>query len=307
MDRRTFLAGIAGSALFALRARAQEAAQTRIVLLGTGGGPSPKRRRSAPANAVVVGDRVYVVDCGDGVSRQLALARLPLEKIRAVFLTHQHSDHNADYGNLLLFAWIEGLAQPVDAYGPPPLSRMTRLFMEMIQADVSTRMKDEGRIAFEPLVRAHEITGGGEIFRDDRVVVRATLNSHPPVEPSFAYRFDTPDRSVVFSGDTTYSENIVKLARGAEVLVHEIIFPPAVDTIVRRFPLASRLREHLLDSHTTPEQLGRVAAGAGVKTLVLSHFVPGGDQPPISDEEWTAPIRRHFNGRIVVGRDLMEV
>lgn len=291
----------------AARAFAQTPPKTRVVLLGTGGGPSPKRARSAPANAVVVGDTVYIVDCGDGVSRQLAMARLPLRRIRAVFITHQHSDHNADYGNLLLFSWVEGLDQPIDTFGPPPLARMTSLFLEMNDLDIRTRMKDEGRLPIAPLVRPHEIANDGLVFKDANVSVRAALNHHPPLDPSFAYRFDTADRSVVFSGDTGYSENVVRLAADADVLVHEVIYLPAVDGLVKRFPLATRLREHLVDSHTSPEQLGRIAAAAGVKTLVLSHFVPGGDEPAISDEMWIGPIRRRFGGRIIVGSDLLEI
>lgn len=308
MNRRTFLATtIGGAVATALGTRAQVQSQSRIVLLGTGGGPSPKRGRSAPANAVVVGDAIYVIDCGDGVSRQLALAKLPLASLRAVFITHQHSDHNADYGNLLMFSWIEGRLTPIDTVGPPPLEKMTRLFLEMNAVDIRTRMKDEGRVALEPLIRPRDVHVGGVVYKDDRVTVTAALNSHPPMDPSFAYRFDLPERSVVFSGDTTYSENVVRLATNADVLVHEVIYTPAVDEMIKRFPNAKRLREHLMDSHTTPEQLGRVAAEARVKTLVLSHLVPGGDHPPVTEEMWVAPIRQRFSGRIVVGADLMEL
>jgi ribonuclease BN (tRNA processing enzyme) len=308
MDRRTFLAtSLAGAFAAVAVPLAQGAPKTRVVLLGTSGGPSPKRPRSAPANAVVVGDAVYIVDCGDGVSRQIALARLPFNRIRAVFITHQHSDHNADYGNLLLFAWVEGLSQPVETFGPPPLERMTRLFLEMNELDIRTRIKDEGRPPIAPLIRAHDLTEAGIVFKDTNVAVRAALNHHPPMDPSFAYRFDSADRSIVFSGDTGYSESVARLAADADVLVHEVIYPPAVEGIARRFPGATRLREHLIDSHTTPEQLGRLASEARVKTLVLSHLVPGGDEQPISDEMWTAPIRRHFGGKIIVGTDLMEI
>jgi ribonuclease BN (tRNA processing enzyme) len=145
------------------------------------------------------------------------------------------------------------------------------------------------------------------VFKDAHVGVRAALNHHPPMDPSFAFRFDTADRSVVFSGDTSYSEQVVRLAADADVLVHEVIYLPAVEGIVRRFPRATRLREHLVDSHTSPDQLGRVAAEARVKTLVLSHYVPGGDEPAITPEMWMEPIRRHFQGKIVLGADLMEL
>jgi ribonuclease BN (tRNA processing enzyme) len=278
---------------------------TRLILLGTGGGPTPKRRRSAPAQAIVVGDRSYIVDCGDGVGRQLALAGIPLPSIRTVFITHQHSDHNADYGNLLMFAWIAGLTAPIDTYGPPPLAKITRLFLEMNEYDLEIRQKDEGRPPLAPSIRVHEADRDGVLVDDGRVKVTAALNVHPPVAPSFAYRFDTADRSIVISGDTNVSPNLIRLAAGADVLVHEVMHIPSISAILERDPDAKRLREHLLASHTTVEDVGRVAAAAKVKTLVLSHFVPGDIELP--DNEWTAGARAHFGGRVVVGADLMEI
>jgi ribonuclease BN (tRNA processing enzyme) len=143
------------------------------------------------------------------------------------------------------------------------------------------------------------------VFDDGRVRVTAALNRHPPVTPSFAYRFDTPDRSIVFSGDTNVSENVIRLAQGADVLVHEVMYAPAIERLLAGDPDASRLREHLIASHSTPDDVGRVAAQANVKTLVLSHFVPGDAELP--DDAWTAGARQHFKGRIIVGSDLMEI
>jgi ribonuclease BN (tRNA processing enzyme) len=126
------------------------------------------------------------------------------------------------------------------------------------------------------------------------------------IATALAYRFDAPDRSIVISGDTTRSASLVKLAAGADVLVHEALYPAAVDRLVARVPNAATLRRHLLASHTTAEECGRVAAEAGVKTLVLSHFVPA-DDPLVTEQMWADAARRHFGGRIVVGRDLMEI
>lgn len=303
-SRRAFIAGavLAGGCA---AARAQAPA-SRLILLGTGGGPTPKANRSAPAQAIIVNGACYVIDCGDGVARQLVQAGVALNTIRGVFITHHHSDHNADYGNLLLLAWAGNLAQRVDTYGPPPIAAMTRQFLELNDYDIRTRMADEGRPSLEALIAAEEITADGLVMRDANVTVTAALVDHPPVHPAFAYRFDCPDRSIVISGDTRPSANLVRLARGADVLVHEVMHLPAIDRLVTAESNARTLREHLLASHTTTEQVGRVAAEAGVRTLVLSHFVPGG-LPAIPDEVWREAVRPFFSGNLIVGRDLLEI
>jgi ribonuclease BN (tRNA processing enzyme) len=305
-SRRDFFAvGSSWLAWAALGAGQEPPRRTRLVLLGTAGGPTPKASSAAPAQAIVVGDRIYLVDCGDGVARQFALANLPFRQLRAVFITHQHSDHNAGYGPLFLLGWTAGLSSPVEVYGPPPLVEMTERLLQAYRYDLELRIADEGRPPLVSLVRPREITAGGEIFRDDRVRVTAALNDHPPIRHSFAYRFDTADRSIVISGDTRYSDNVVKLARGADVLVHEVLWrdywerPDA--------PQSSAVVRHILASHTDAPDVGRVAAAAGVRTLVLSHYVPTEGRGAPSDDEWLAAVRRHFTGTVILGRDLMEI
>jgi ribonuclease BN (tRNA processing enzyme) len=281
-------------------------ARTRLILLGTGGGPTPKKNRSAPAQVIVVDGHAYVVDCGNGVGRQLAMAQVKFSSITGVFITHHHSDHNADYGNLLLLAWESDLDHRVDTWGPPPLVKMTQTYLELNDYDIKIRMADEGRVPLAPLIVPHEITTGGEVMRDERVRVTATLVHHPPVEPAFAYRFDTADRSIVISGDTSPSENLVALAKGADVLVHEVMHMPSLEKLIASEPNAVRLKEHLLAAHTSCEDVGKIATQAGVKTLVLSHFVPGG-YPYLEDSVWLDAVRPYFSGEIIVGRDLLEI
>jgi ribonuclease BN (tRNA processing enzyme) len=307
ISRRTFLAAGSSCLGYAALARAAGATQTRtrLVLLGTAGGPTPKARSSAPAQAIVVGDRIYLVDCGDGVARQLALAKLPVRDLRGIFITHQHSDHNAGYGPLFLLGWAANMTQPVEVYGPPPLVDMTARLLDAYRFDIELRMADEGRPALAPLIRPHEITAGGEVFKDDRVRVSASLNEHPPIRHSFAFRFDTADRSIVFSGDTRYSENVVQLARGADVLVHEVVSKAYWER--PDAPQPPEVIRHILASHTDAPDVGRVAAAAGVRTLVLTHFVPTEGAGSPSEEEWIAGVRRHFKGTVIAGRDLMEI
>jgi ribonuclease BN (tRNA processing enzyme) len=322
LGRRAFLAGAIGSAAAAAWPRsaalepraaplepgaaAAQPSSTRLILLGTGGGPRPKRAVSAPAQVVLVNDVPYVIDCGDGVARQLVSAGVPLPGLRHVFVTHHHSDHNADYGALILLAWASGLRTRLDCWGPPPLAEMTRLFFQMNAFDIETRIADEGRVPLMPLVHAHDLSAGGLVLQDENVRVSAALVDHPPVVPAFAYRFDAADRSIVISGDTARSENLIRLALGADVLVHEALWVPAVDRLVAQVPNASTLKEHIIASHTSAEDCGRVAEAAGVRTLVLSHLVPS-DDPSVTDQMWIDAARAHFRGNVIVAKDLMEI
>ena len=308
MDRRAFLAaatGMLGGIRLPLQGERQ-GPRTRLILLGTGGGPRPRKSSSAAAQVVLANDMAYVVDCGDGVARQLATASVPLTNLRHIFITHQHSDHNADYGNLIWLSWAAGLHTRVDTWGPPPLDEMTRLFFKMNAYDINTRIADEGRSPLVPLVHVHELSQGGPVMRDENVKVTAALVHHPIVVPSFAYRFDAADRSLVISGDTAPSDNLITLAQGADVLVHEAMYLPAVDRLVARVPSAGMLKKHLIASHTSAEDAGRVAQAAGVKTLVLSHLVPA-DDPAVTDEMWIDAARVHFRGRVILGKDLLEI
>jgi len=308
LSRRAFL-GSSVAVAATLRAAAQRRGpqpRTRLILLGTGGGPRPRKESSAAAQVIISNGAAYVVDCGDGVARQLAIASVPLTTLRHVFLTHQHSDHNADYGNLLWLAWASGLSTRVDTWGPPPLEQMTKLFLQMNAYDIETRIANEGRVPLAPLVHVHELRAGGEVMHDDNVRVTAAVVDHPPVTPSFGYRFDAADRSIVISGDTTPSENLIKLAKGASVLVHSVLYVPAVDRLVARVPNAGTLKASIIAHQTSAEDAGRVAEAAGVKTLVLSHLVPA-DDPNVTERMWIDAARTHFSGTVIVGRDLLEV
>jgi ribonuclease BN (tRNA processing enzyme) len=247
-----------------------------------------------------------VVDCGDGVARQLVRAGVALTSLRHVLITHHHSDHNADYGNLLWLAWAAGLRSRVDTWGPPPLEKMTRLFFEMNAYDIDTRIADEGRVPLVPLVHVHELRQGGVVLDEDGMRITAALVKHPPVSPAFGYRFDASERSIVVSGDTAPSDPLIELARGADVLIHEAYDPSAVDRLVAQVPNASSLERSIVSHHTTAEQAGRIASAAGVKLLVLSHLVPS-DDPAVTDASWIDAARKHFGGPIVVGKDLLEI
>lgn len=302
MWTRRMLLGAGGAALLAPSlARAQPPRRSRLILLGTKGGPTPSRFRAPASNLLVVDGEPYVIDAPDGVASRLVQAGVDLARLRNVFITHNHSDHNAGLGALLILTWGAGLQTPVDIYGPAPLERLVAAHLAANAYDIEVRMDEEGRPPLVPLVHTHEITGG-PVMATDKVRVRCARADHYHVV-DYAYRFDTPDRSFVFSGDTRPSEALIELARGADVLVHEAMLPSALGAITDGN--APRLMDHLLRSHTTTEELGRVAQAAGVGTVVLSHLVPA--LPTITDDMWSEGVRRHYLGRIIVGRDMMEI
>jgi ribonuclease BN (tRNA processing enzyme) len=309
IDRRNALKlAVGGAAALAAPAALAQAPKprTRIVFLGTKGGPRVGIGASNPANVVVVNDTPFVVDCGMGVSRQFVNAGMPIPSIKYIFITHHHSDHNLEYGNLFYNAWAAGLSTPIHSFGPNGIEAMTTAFWELNKFDVETRIEDEGRPDPRKLLIAKDISDDGVVLKTSDVTVTAFRTPHPPIVDNFAYKFETPDGTIVFSSDTAYNPKLAEFAKGADVLVHECMYLPAVDRLVARTKNGATLKKHLLESHTTTEDLGRVAAAAGVKVLAMSHFVPG-DDPLVTDDNWTEDVKKNFSGRIVVAKDLMEL
>jgi len=187
------------------------------------------------------------------------------------------------------------------------LEKMTQDYLAYMDWDIQLRIRDEHRVPFAPLIRAHNIAAEGVIYTDDNIKVTAVEVPHGAAKPAYAYRFDSKDRSIVFSGDTSKSEALIKLAKGADVLVHEVLIPQGVDAAVKISDAGNlELKRHIIEAHTTMEQVGEVAAAAGVKKLVLTHFV--GATPPYDKPElWLAAIRKNYQGEVVSGEDLLEV
>jgi ribonuclease BN (tRNA processing enzyme) len=287
---------------------ARQAMGTRLVLLGTKGGPrvgAPGTARN-PSTLIVVNGVPYIVDCGYGTSSGLVGAGVPLNTVRHVFITHHHSDHMLELGPTVYNGWVTGLRSRVDVHGPPGTAKMLADFLAYMRLDLETRIADEGRPDLRQLVFTHEFERAGVILQNEDVKVSAARVRHPPIEQAYAYRFETKDFAIVISGDTAYAPELAEFAKGADVLVHEVMHPAGLERLLKRVPNAAALRQHLIASHTVPEDVGKVAAAAGVKTLVLNHFVPG-DDPSISDEAWTEGVKKHYAGRIIVGKDLMDV
>jgi ribonuclease BN (tRNA processing enzyme) len=293
------------------RARAQSQAnsearpRTRIVFLGTKGGPRVETGRSNPANLIEINGTRIVLDCGMGVSHQLAEAKVPLTSLKYILISHHHSDHNLEYGNLVYNAWVAGLSTPIHSFGPKGLQDMTRIFWELNKFDVETRIADEGRPDPRPLLIAKDIDADGEVLKSDDFTITAFRTPHPPITDNFAYKFTTGDGVIVFSSDTEYNPKLAEFARGADVLVHEALYAPFVDKIVALIKNGATLGKHLRASHTTAQDVGRIATAAGVKLLVLSHLVPG--DIAVTDDQWIAAVRETYSGKVIVAKDLMEV
>jgi ribonuclease BN (tRNA processing enzyme) len=311
ITRRSFLA--ASTALAAgladkpaAVAQQRNLGSNRLVLLGTRGGPRVTGFRPTPsANLIVWNNVPYVVDTGYGVTVKLVEAKFPLPALRYTFITHHHSDHNAEFGLLVYNAWATGLNTDVDAFGPAGMKQLAQGFWDAYKFDIETRMEDEGRPDLRKLVTAHEYTEGPVMAAGDAKVT-ALRNLHPPIKESFALKFEFPGKTIVFSGDTAYFPPLAAFAKGADILVHEVMYAPALQELVRRNPNASTLMAHLKASHTLTDDVGRIATDAGVKTLVLSHFVPA-DATGMTPDKWADAVRPTFKGDLVVAHDLMEI
>lgn len=274
-----------------------------LVVLGSGGGPQPSAERGSPSVAIVHDGDLYVVDCGNGVATQVVAAGLALKDLRGVFITHHHNDHNADYGNLVALAWTAGLVHTVATFGPKPLTEMTDEYVQLNRVDTSHR-EGLGRPALRDRFIPTEVTQDGVVWQRGDLTVTAAAVAHPPLD-AYAFRFDTPQGSIVVSGDTAPCEELVSLARGADVLVHEAYSPDDLHLLTDNTNASlDRLLGHFRGAHTTAEDAGRIAAEAGVRTLVLWHLIP---RAGVSDESWQEQAARHFDGTIVAPHDLQRV
>ncbi|MGH9791818.1 MAG: MBL fold metallo-hydrolase [Candidatus Acidiferrales bacterium] len=268
--------------------------RTRVILLGTGT-PNADPERHGTSTAIVVDDAVYIVDFGPGVVRRAAAAKLPMPKLTRAFVTHLHSDHTAGYADLIFTPWVLDRTEPLEVYGPPGLRKMTEHIAAAYAEDIDVRIN-----GLEPAnttghkVNPHEITPG-VIYKDDKVTVKAFAVPHGSWKHAYGYRFETPDRVIVISGDTTASDAVAENARGADVLLHEVICGAG---LAQRSP---DWKAYHSAFHTTAPDLGRIAARAQPKLLVLHHVLLSGcTEQHLLDEIRAAG----FTGRTVIGNDL---
>ena len=294
--------------------------RTKVVLLGTGT-PAPDPDRSGPATAIVVDDSAYLVDFGPGVVRRAKAAVLDrnmtaLEpaNLKVAFVTHLHSDHTTGYPDLILTGWTAGRHTPLEVYGPVGLQSMSDHILQAYRIDIQTRTKPGGDQRGNPegwKVNAHEIKPG-VIYKDAKVTVTAFPTQH--AMESYGYRFDTPDRSVVISGDTSPTQETIKACHGCDVLIHEA---RAMEMFNK---LPAERRSFGAKNHTTSEQLAALAAQAKPGLLIVYHawisrrpdIAPSASQPVVltTGEVHSSPdvlqkeIGSRYSGHFVIGKDL---
>ena len=274
----------------------------RLVLLGTKGGPAIRKGGPSPtAHLLVIGGHPYVIDCGLGVTRGLVEAGIALPELRSIIITHLHSDHVLELGPLIHTAWTAGLKEKIIVHGPAGTGAVWQGFLASLSYDIAIRIADEGRPDLAAMVEVREYADG-DVFTDERVKVAALRVPHPPVTDCFALRFEYGAGAVVFSADTTHFPPLAAFAQGADILVHEAIYGPGVDRLVARVGNGARLKQHLLASHTLAEDVGRIAAAAGIGLLALNHLVPA-DDPLVTEQHWVEAVRTHYAGPLVIGHD----
>jgi ribonuclease Z len=294
-------------AFTAVTAFAQQPA-TRVVLLGTGN-PAADPDRSGPATAVVVNGTPYLVDFGPGVVRRAKAAALErsipaLEPVnlRVAFVTHLHSDHTVGYPDLIFSPWVLGRRVPIDVYGPTGTKAMTSHILEAYSVDIETRTNEDGNQHDFPdghKANAHDIRAG-VVYKDKNVTVTAFPTQH--AMESFGYRFDTADRSIVISGDTSPTQATIDACNGCDVLIHEV---NTLETLSKR---DARFQAFAAKYHTSTVQLAELAKKAKPRLLVLYHhsiqFRPGVALSASTPDALYREIAQHYSGQFVIGRDL---
>jgi len=299
MHRIRFLAVLAALVSYAALGQTKS---TQVVLLGTGT-PRPDPKRSGPATAIVVNGTPYLMDAGPGIVRRATAAydngvkALAVANLLTLFITHLHSDHTVGYPDLIFTTWVQGRRRPIKAYGPPGIEAMTKYIMLAWQVDIDVRIKGlEQRDPNGLTVEAHDVKPG-MIYEDSNVKVTAFPVAHGELQ-AYGYKFQTPDRTVVISGDTSPSADLIRNCQKCDVLIHEAFsddYKPA--DMPNWLPYRSKY-------HTTTTQLAEIANKTQPGLLIVYHRGIGPPSHEISDEQYLAEIRRTYRGNVVIGQDL---
>ena len=293
---------------------------TVLITLGTGGGPLPRPGRAQSSNLLVVNDTPYLIDAGDGAVRRIARAGYDFRRVGKIFITHPHSDHTNGLATLLNAQWEYARREPTDVYGYG-VEALVKGAIAYLTPNAEVRWSEGKRIKLADVYRGHDVEPG-TVYQDANVRVTAVENTHfnfPPDDPargkyrSYSYRFQTPDRVIVFTGDTGPSEALTQLAKGADLLVTEVNVTEEVIELQKRngswqakTPMEQEAWiRHMNEEHITPEQVGKMAAAAGVKLVVLTHFTPTVNRND-NYQRFVAATQKSYSGSVVLAKDLMQ-
>jgi len=297
-----------------------EGKKSRFITLGTAAGPSLGRHRAQSSNLLTVNGQHYVIDAGDGVARRLARAGVDVRDIGTIFITHHHDDHTSGLGTLLAMSWDRQRTKPINVYGPTRTQDLVRAAVQYYGISAEIRIADGGRtVPLDRVFFGHDV-GTGVIYEDTNIKVTAVENSHfdfhtgeaSGKHKSYAYCFETPDRVIVFTGDTGPSQSVTELAIGADLLVTETSSceerkqAMIKDGRWQAMSPAERagIMRQATQGHMTLDDIAAMAARANVKTVVLSHLtqrVSTDDYTP-----WAEEVKKRFSGQVLVAKDLME-
>ena len=284
--------------LMACQAHSASAQEIRVSLLGTGS-PGPVMNRFGPSILVEAGGQRFLFDAGRGALQRLTQLQVSWRDVRGVFLTHLHSDHVVGFPDLWLVGWLVSARDaPLLVWGPKGTTKMMSHLAQAYEFDIAVRQADEHASAEGVVIRAQDI-GDGFVYESGGVKISAFAVDHAPVEPAFGYRVDYAGRSVVLSGDTRYSENLIRHASGADLLIHEVTAP---DTF-RRAGVPPELAKVIIAHHTTAEQAGEVFSKVKPRMAVYSHIV----RPSATEQDLIAPTRKTYAGPLELGEDLMVI
>lgn len=291
-----------------------------LIILGTSAGPSLTPGRAQTSHLLTVNGTYYVVDAGDGVARRMARAGAEVRDVGIIFLTHHHDDHTAGLGTLMSLAWDGHRSEPINVYGPPRTKELVDATVQLCSISADIRIADGGRtIPLDKMFYGHDV-GVGEIYQDENIRVYATENTHFSFHQgddagrfkSYSYRFETPDRVIVFTGDTGFTPAVTELAKDADILVTETSSCDDRKSKMiqdgRWQAMSDAEREGIMRQatmgHMDLDKIGMLATQAGVKNVVLSHLTQRANSSDY--EPWAEEVRKHYSGEVVVAEDLME-
>lgn len=292
---------VIGAVLFLLAPTIAQAQSLKVTLLGTGS-PGPVSERFGPSILVEAGGEKLLFDCGRGATQRIFQLQIPLGEVNTLFLTHLHSDHVVGFPDLWLTGWITAGRRevPFRVWGPRGTTEMMSHLEQAYEFDIRIRLYDDRPSPEGVVILAHDITEG-VVYEQNGVKVTAFDVDHTPVKPALGYRIDYAGRSVILSGDTRFSENLIRFSKGADLLIHEV---SVGEDQFRKFPrYTPEQARAIVAHHTTPEQAGEVFTHVKPKLAVYSHIVPA----DATAEDLIAPTRKIYSGPLELGEDLMTI